>query len=413
MLSDVIGIFKGFFSRAFWFGNFLPVAVFSFLHLVIAWLVIPGIPLGTWAQAEPKSLTYFSVTFAALVVLAYAITPIIPLVRGLLDGSLLPEWLHDALRREHLVAARAIRRRVSAAYELFSECGLLRETQVRLMWEARKTGNALGAVNNSAAIVQAGEVLAKLQRQFDAGDLLSVEDLGNAAALMVTALKSNATDLPGDPNAKRLDRLQNDLVDLLQDAEVDADNRAQALDTLYSRVAYDNPQATSMADIRFLVEQYSLQAYNAPFDYIWPRLQLVLPTKADQSDENSFAEKLGSARAQIDFAILSLALSVTIPLVWLPYLAWVAIDPVLFVVIGAAAPLLIMFFYHIAVESQIVFGEALNAAIDNYRFILLGGNLRQPLPATLTDERDVWDRLQRIDRQRSVELIYRHPKPQP
>jgi hypothetical protein len=283
------------------------------------------------------------------------------------------------------------------------------------MWEARKTGNEGGAITNPEAIVRAGAAVTKLQHQFDAGDLLSVEDLRNAANLMVAALTDNATELPepGDPAAKRLDGLQGGLVELLQDAEADADNRAQALDTLYSRIAYDNPQATRMADIRFLVEQYSSQAYNAPFDYIWPRLQLVLPTKGDQADTGSFVEKLGSARAQIDFAILSLALSLTIPLVWLPYLAWMATDPVLFLVIGGAAPLLIIFFYHIAVESQIVFGEVLNAAIDNYRFALLGGTLRQPLPATLSDERDVWKRLQAIDRQRSVELIYRHPKPQP
>jgi hypothetical protein len=78
MLNDVIGVFKGFFSRSFWFGNFLPVAMFSFLHLCIAWLVIPGISLTTWVQADPKALTYFPMTFAALVVLAYALTPIIP-----------------------------------------------------------------------------------------------------------------------------------------------------------------------------------------------------------------------------------------------------------------------------------------------------------------------------------------------
>ncbi len=90
MLSNVIEVFKGFFSRSFWFANFLPVAMFAFLHPVIAWWVIPGIPLAEWARSEPSSLTYFPVAFAVLVVAAYALTPIVPLLRGLLTVRFCP-----------------------------------------------------------------------------------------------------------------------------------------------------------------------------------------------------------------------------------------------------------------------------------------------------------------------------------
>lgn len=416
MLNDIIGVFKGFFSRNFWFGNFLPVAMFSFLHLCIAWLVIPGISLTTWAQTDPKALTYFPMTFAALVVLAYALTPIIPLVRGLLDGSLLPERIHEALRREHFVSARAIRRRINNAVDRFKEMGYWLQVLPPRIWEARKKGNAGRTVKDRPAIDRVAATITSLQNRFDAGDALEVNELRAAAGSMIAALEINATELPeghaDQASAERLDRLQVQLVELLKDSETDAENRLAALQTLYSRTAYDNPQATRMADTRFLVEKYPADAYSVDFDYIWPRLQLAIPTKGDQADIGSFAEKLGSARAQIDFAVLSLALSVTIPLAWLPYLAWAGTDPVLFLVIGGTAPLFIIFFYHVAVESQIAFGDVMKAAIDNYRLDLLGVNLRQPLPATLSDERELWTRLQAIDEVPAYDLTYHYPKPQ-
>ena len=58
-------------------------------------------------------------------------------------------------------------------------------------------------------------------------------------------------------------------MDLLQAAEIDADHRLQSLSTLPKSASYDNPQATGMADTRFLVEKYPLDAYDVDFDYIW------------------------------------------------------------------------------------------------------------------------------------------------
>jgi hypothetical protein len=37
-----------------------------------------------------------------------------------------------------------------------------------------------------------------------------------------------------------------------------------------------------MADARRSTERYSFNVYQADFDYIWPRLQLVLPDQGSQ-----------------------------------------------------------------------------------------------------------------------------------
>jgi hypothetical protein len=423
MLGTVIDVFKGFFSRSFWFGNFLPVAIFAFLHLIIAWWVLPNVPLAEWASADPKSLTYFPIVFVVLVVIAYALIPIIPLVRGLLDGSLLPEAVQDMLRRGHVVAARAIQRRINDAVDRLNRAGTLKSRKLPLIWSARRSGNARldagnAAIGDASSIDALQRALRPLQTSYDGGEPLNAHALSAAADLLVTALNRNATEVPDNyngldrPVVARLDCLQSKLVQLLQAAEVDADHRLQSLLTLHRRTSYDNPQATRMADTRFLVEKYTSDAYDVDFDYIWPRLQMVIPSKGDDNDGASFASRLAAARDQIDFAVLCLALSLTIPAVWLPYLAYNSVSPMKFLVIGAIAPLLMIFFYHVAVESQAAFGEAMKAAIDNYRLDLLSKNLRQGLPATLAEERELWSQLQAIDRARDRNLIYRHPKPQ-
>ena len=124
-----------------------------------------------------------------------------------------------------------------------------------------------------------------------------MDALSAAVDLMIVALNANATEVPDNYTGTdkllvaQLDRLQNELVDLLQAAEIDADHRLQSLSTLHSRTSYDNPQATRMADTRFLVEKYPLDAYDVDFDYIWPRLQMVMPSKGNDSEPASFRQR--------------------------------------------------------------------------------------------------------------------------
>jgi len=103
----------------------------------------------------------------------------------------------------------------------------------------------------------------------------------------------------------------------------------------------------------------------------------------------------------------------TIPAVWLPLLAFTARSPWLFVAIGIAIPFLALFFYELAVQSQIALGEVVKAAIDKHRFDLLSDVLRQPLPTTLSAERDLWRRLRQAEEGARIgELTYRHsPEP--
>jgi hypothetical protein len=407
MWTQFLTAFQGFFSRSFWLGSFLPLAIFAAIHLVIAWIEFPqAILLPRWVMGPTNVATIFPLLALALIVLAYTLTPLIPMLRGLLDGSLLPAWMHDALHREHAAAVRKIRQQINDATDAFDRYGLLAQSQLDRLWNARRRGAALGRMGAVAAIERATREIDPLARQFEKGTLPQPHALERAATALAWALRRNSADL-GNADSRKLDRQQLRLINLLGDVEVEAKHRLDTLNSRHRPVAIDNPQATRMADARLVTEQYSYQAYRADFDFIWQHIQLVL------TDKDPMTDRVIAGQSQLDFAVLSLALAVTVPLVWLPLLAAVAHSPWLFLAIGIATPLVFAFLYRLVIESQVAFGEIVKITIDRCRLNLLG-KLNQPVPATLAAERELWDRL-RLARTGAprVDLTYQMSKQQP
>jgi hypothetical protein len=413
-LTDILSTFKGFFTRTFWFGSFLPIAIFAGIHLLVASWLGTGIDLASLISADSNKLIGVPLAMFALVVVAYAATPLIPLVHGLLDATLLPQWLHDWLRREHLVEARAARRLVDGATAQFDQMGELNARLSASLQVARNTGNEHGALPAAGVLGRVGKKIDAMCRRFDRGWPPAAEKLTEAAHELDPILRANRTRLPANATdaqraaAAQLSSAQTKLMELLKDAESNAAHELQGLLARNSRIAYDNPQATRMADIRLLSEQYCSKAYGVDFDYIWSRLQFVVPAQSGSGNTDSLSDRLATARAQVDFSILSIALSLTVPLVWLPYLAWAGESPVKYLVIAAAAPLLVCLFYFVALESRTAFGDVAMAAADMHRFALLSG-LHLAMPASLADEREVWGDLQRIELIRDLNVIYKHP----
>jgi ElaB/YqjD/DUF883 family membrane-anchored ribosome-binding protein len=236
----------------------------------------------------------------------------------------------------------------------------------------------------------------------------SLQAVADRLAAILKAYKTGDAELKQvNDAAEKLSETQGRLTELVKDADSDTAHRLRSVLERNSRIAYDNPQATRMADIRVLAEKYCHSAYGVEFDYIWPRLQFAVPAPNATGDTGTLSDRLGMARAQIDFSVLSLALSLTV-FGWLPYLLWTGGDPLKFVAIAAGAPFVTMFFYYGTLESQIAFGEVAKAAVDMHHFTVLT-NLHQPMPATLADERELWGNLRNIELIRSVNVIYRHP----
>jgi hypothetical protein len=404
MFNQILAVFQGFLSRAFWFGNFLPVVIVAALHIGLAAIQFPEAGLLAKFVDNPTAL---AVAFVSLVVLAYALAPLIPLFRDILDGRLLWTWLNDELRRERVIEARRIIGEFAEAGQLAGEFDWFSRNQRDWFDQASRRGDdpgrrewrniVLGTPFDETAIRTAEQAVAALRWQVEAARLPSTTLGQDAFTKLAQALERN-------PGNTRLVNCRSELEKLFADATSEIQHRWVALVKRYKeRFELENPAATRIGDARQLTERYSLNAYQVDFDYIWPRLQLVLP------DQNPFRDQLVASKAQLDFAILSLVLILTLPLVWLPWLAWTAGSPWLFLVVGVATPFVVSFFYRLSVEAQFGFGDTLKTAIDRYRLDLLK-ILRQPVPPNLSTERALWQQLDGATRGGApIDLSYRHP----
>jgi hypothetical protein len=392
MFNQIIAAFQGFFNRGFWFGSFLPTAIFGFLNLAIAAIAFPK-QIHFWeVLSKPAdAAAWVPISFAAMVVVGYVLSPLIPLFRGWLDGSLMPGKLNEAVRRSRLEIAHKARDEYAELMRSKAAWERLEAKSLPAMWTSRTTGQILGTATDVKSVDDASQLIVQLRERLRRGQLPSVDDAEAAVRAMSQALEKNAARLSAGHSdfalSKRLEDAQLTLVNFLGDARNEAGYRFGLASERNAAIKLDVPQATRVGDARTVAESYSLRVYGVEFAFIWPRLQLVLPEK------NSFADKLTDSKAEIDFAILCLVLAVATPVYWIPYLALTAKSPWLFLTIGLSTPLLIRFFYELVVQSQLAFAEAMQSAIDKFRLDVLTKMLLQPTPATRQAERELWQQL--------------------
>jgi hypothetical protein len=408
MFNSVFTIFQGFFSRVFWFGSFLPVLVVASIHAMIAGVQFPDVvPLASWVGGTATNMAATApFLFAALLVLAYAMAPLVPLMRDILDGKLLYEPLHRWMREERLVETQKVKQEISDAVKAYAGLDLVNQN-IKGVWSARRQG-VMGAKAQKPELVAAAErACTEFADAIKSASEEQPELGGRALEAVKLALTENAALYHGeDPEqtalAQRVKAVQERLTKLLSEALVEAKHRADVLSARYATaLPLDVPQATRFGDARRIVERYSETVYSVSFSYLWPRLQLVMQDK-------DFNDRLAGAKAQIDFAILSIFLVVTLAL-WLPILAYTGRSLPLFLILGAALPLVFKFFYELAVQSQLAFGDVVRAAVDRYRLDLLK-QLRLPVPATRSAEQELWRQLEHAEEPgTATDINYRHP----
>ena len=401
-LSTLLTTIQGLFSRRFWFGAFLPVAIAAIMHLMIGQHLFHWPGIGTLMEAA--NATRLSIVLACLVIGAYALMPLLPWIRGLLDGSLLPQSLHDGLRAGHAARAREARAAIEAAYVSHHLFIGRRSDLASALVKARAAGAARPSPAPDAddLLTQARTSLGELERSLRLGTPVPDAQVEVASALLEAALAAANAD---DPHQTALDGCHRAILRLLDDLEAEAKIRADALaDRSGSEIVLQQPQATAMADARNYTLRYSLDTYNVPFEFLWPRIQLVFGT------DKAIPDELAAARGQCDFAILTLVLIASVVVLWLPLLAWFDPSPWLLIAVGTIGPFAIWFCLGLAYQSELAQGELIRSVIDRYRFDVLKTVLRLPMPATLEEERQQWDMVMRTQAPRLRQnLTYKHP----
>lgn len=431
LFNSLGGLFKSFFSRGFWLAAFAPVVAALGLHLMVAAIAFPGyVPAEQWLAALKTDVLALPLTFASVVLLAYAIGPLAAICRALLEGTRLPNRLYRELRRGRLEAAYLAKSEIAAAKKVFNAYAKFTKDGLDGLKKAREQGLQVGSVGgkwpqmSSTRTVQlrvaATNIFARttstpqavlraefLERELTLvlqtntaiarGDLPNEEAIKASIKQLDRLLRENATELPrlaeDAPDrllAERLDDVWGDFGRALLRGRHEAEFRVQLLEDRYGPLGSSpTPRATRIGDARASAEEYSRVRYCVEFDFIWPRL-LLLRTAPAQSDP------VADAQALVDFAALGLFLIASVPAIWIPVLAATATNPWPLLVVGLLGPIVCAMLYELAVVAQQNLGEIIKGVIDKYRLDVLS-SLNQPRPATLFAEQAIWKRVQLID----------------
>jgi hypothetical protein len=405
-------------SRNYWLGNFFPIFVIALLNLALAWAGIDG--FSAWLAVKwPDAMVLSAVPALGLVtvgILAFVLAPLIPVFRKALEGEFLPRSLRDVLTAEFVTAARALDQQVQdakatlAAFEFVNRQAPTRLTEAH---DAAGPRNDLTRATFNAARTATDNLEAQIQARRTARTyrerLPDQATVNDAIDRLAAALRQYPMDLnvkTARDIADSLDKMLGRLSSTLQIIKGIANrNLQEAQANLRSAYVMVDIRPTRLANARAAIEQYPSVAYEADFDFLGPRLNLVL------GKSQATADAVASASSQLDFAVLMTVLTALTAVWWLIAIPVFGSSIVLYFIVGIGLPALALFFYQLVGETQRAFGAVMEMAVDGLHLDLLAA-LHQPLPATLQDEQQTWHRLQvGLYSGLGTGVRYRHPKP--
>ncbi len=387
MLDQILTSFQKFFSRAFWFGSFLPVVIVTGLHTLIFEFSFPGsLP---WEAVVQLDISDKTIAVAGLitvfVVIAYLLTPFTQLFRDLLDGRSLPEAVHQMLRNSRFTDWQKLKKARQEANDDYGQIRSLKHDKIKAIHAASQSAaGKRDSGPNSDELKRAIDAVSAANSSADLASLPDKNKLADAINLLIAAYNSCEENFPPEDKAK-LNENRDTLVEIIEDAVVEARYLKSRTIANASRM---DLLPTRVASARWQTEEYCLDTYGADFSFLWTRVQMLLPKNSDP-----FVMKLQDAQSQLHFSALLLGLVGTVPLVWLPVLLFVSKAPWIFLAIGLATIPVLLFLYELVVQSEHVFGQMVCAAIDKYRLTVLTDILHQTRPQTLATERAQWSGL--------------------
>lgn len=408
MIKDAFESLGDFFSKLFLGGYFLPALLVILLNVALYLVGVTGLSEGlAWARDQVQLAdlpTTISLLAAISVILAFLAAPFSVAMRQLLAGAYLPGWLQTRWKNRHRQRTDELRNEVQTHRAAHAEVmGELRKL-APIVQAARRTGAALGTVTQPALIDEAALAVTFLRVEIDAArsDPAGatkvkhlVARLQDVTCAVAKALESNSAKVDPqarkdtDADARRLDVTAIDLRGCLTDIDILARGKlkaaAQALSGQYDP---ENIRPTRFGNYSAVMEAYPRRAYDVAYDFIAPRLDLVLVA------ENGF-NVLDRARIQVESAITFLVLACLSLVVWFIALLIVGAHGVTFVSVAVALLVVPRFLYEAVVQAQNQHAERFQAALDANRFALLK-SLHVKLPDATDDERLLWQQLQEL-----------------
>ena len=207
------------------------------------------------------------------------------------------------------------------------------------------------------------------------------------------------------PGGSALDRIHTGFVGLADIARARAeDDRNRALSARRIRFPTDLAAVgpTRLANAAGLYRDAALARYRLDPEVFWLHLQRAA------SADDQFRPILEEARLKLEVSV-AMAMACALVSSWTLVLALAGHSLPVLLLTGVAFPAGAILFYHASVTNLRVYGQAVTATVDLFRFEVLKA-LRVPLPDDSEAERRLWEALtlsnQLLDEHR---LAYAHP----
>lgn len=424
MFPQVLDKLDSWFGRNFLLARYFPWLLFFGLNLLLAAVEFPDARTFLLAEygrvASSDKLIDLLLALIAVAVVAYTISPAIQPITRLLEGGNLWRWIAEPLLLGHAQRAQSLANHMGEVFRDRAE--LPKSTAITSHLAKMRAAGALRQVATDTKVIDAAEVeIEKLQALRYLNRPIRSHDLEVAVQLLSEALRRNCADLialkpdPKKPEeyqtsyayARKLDRLQRLMTEVLAPYAVDIAQRREAHTYLVRERLFAGAELapTRLGNDVAALRSYCETRYKFDFDFFWPRLQLVMK-------DQKIVEKLAAAKIQVDFSILSLALSSLFAVIWLLILAFWGTSFVALALVVTFSPPLIALWLWMVHESYTAYAELVRGAIDVSRFDLLQA-LRLPLPASTNAEPEVWEHAAQLLllNEHGADMPFKHPTP--
>ncbi|HEV2147731.1 MAG TPA: hypothetical protein VGR37_10045 [Longimicrobiaceae bacterium] len=399
-LGTVIDRVSGLFGKGYLLAGFFPVLLIGLLSLLAGYDASERVQrdLDRFLALEAGKQALGSAAFlGVVVVVGFVFWSLNSWFRALLQGNILPERMRQWLVEDQKQRLDKMQQELDVCEDQVHEYRLLHgrdrppdvglpPTWLARLLAARKAGAATGIESTVRPSPKIQGEFRKVRRLVARLEPVPTEALENLCSRLEEELRKSKVT-----GGSALDQLHVEFRDLADKAMARAQNLCdRALTHRRSRFPVDLEAVgpTRMANVAELHRNRALNCYSLDTEVFWLHLQRMAT-----ADEH-FRPILDDAKTRLDVSVaMTIAFAVT-ALVWAPVLALRSGSLPLFLLFAVGLPAAAVIAGQTAVVNLRLFGEAVTAAVDLFRFDLLKG-MHLKIPADSEVERDLWERLTR------------------
>jgi hypothetical protein len=391
MISTFIDRLGGLLPKYFIFSSFVPVLVYATVNSLLLYYLDARFRafIGPFSTLSDTAAPVLSL-FVGAIVIAYVMSTVGVYLREVLEGRHL--WWHFGPLRLTMMSYEQRRldeilRQLEEARNESRKIVRGKKKWLALFDDEQSSGGPKqhNSVEYDASKKASTSVNALRAIRAESGSI-HYDQLERAVTELAAVYHSNISH-----ESKSL--FQSDYLELLRLIDYAVDRWAERESDCYreSSSAFGPPSLapTRIGNIAASMQAYAVTRYGLDLGSLWSRISIVF-----QSKETYYGGLL-DAKTQLDFLVTCWWLTIITFAVWFILLALNGFSLVMFLVVSFIGPVIAYVLYMLVGTNYLAFADLVRSGVDLYRFDLLT-SLHVRLPQSLDEEKELWQKIQRI-----------------